>query len=47
MKDIVRRVKELIEATEPDITVVELGSSESVRLSPSRRYYGWNDCNDL
>jgi hypothetical protein len=29
MKDIVRRVKELIEAAEPDMTVVEISSSES------------------
>jgi hypothetical protein len=29
MKDIVRRVKELIEAAEPDMTVEGLGSSES------------------
>ena len=29
MKDIVRHVKELIEAAEPDITVVESSSSES------------------
>jgi hypothetical protein len=29
MKDIVRRVKELIEAAEPDITAVESCSSES------------------
>jgi hypothetical protein len=29
MKDIVRRVKELIEAAEPDMTVVEIKCSES------------------